>query len=187
MLAIFLHLLHGTPYIYQGEEIGMTNVAFRSIDHYRDIETRSMYREFVEERGMDPEVVMAMIHAKSRDNARTPIQWDAGPNAGFTTGTPWIKVNPNYLDVNVENALADPDSIFYTYERLTKLRQEHPVIVYGSYDLLLGSAPRRARTGLRIYPHAGGRAAPRHFELYERRARLRASRRDSARASRAAH
>lgn len=137
MLAIFLHLLHGTPYIYQGEEIGMTNVAFSSIDDYRDVETRNMYREFVEERGMDPEVVMAMIHAKSRDNARTPMQWDASPHAGFTTGTPWIKVNPNYVDINVESVLSDPDSIFYTYQQLIKLRQNHPVIVYGLYDLLL--------------------------------------------------
>jgi oligo-1,6-glucosidase len=137
LLAIFVHLLHGTPYIYQGEEIGMTNVRFASIDDYRDIETLNMYREFVEERGVDEDRVMAMIHAKGRDNARTPMQWDAGPNAGFTAGTPWIGVNPNYTQINVEAALADPGSVFYTYRRLTELRKAHPVIVYGAYDLLL--------------------------------------------------
>lgn len=96
-----------------------------------------MYQEFVEERGLDEQQVMAMIHTKSRDNARTPMQWDAGQGAGFTTGTPWLKVNPNYTSINVEAVLADPDSILYTYRRLIGLRKEHPVIVYGSYDLLL--------------------------------------------------
>jgi oligo-1,6-glucosidase len=136
-LAIFLHLLKGTPYIYQGEELGMTNVAFESIDDYRDIETLNMYREFVHERGMEPERVMAMIHAKSRDNARTPMQWDASPNAGFTTGTPWIGVNPNYTEISAEAELADPDSIFYTYQHLIRLRRELPVVTYGVYELLL--------------------------------------------------
>lgn len=137
LLAIFLHLLQGTPYIYQGEEIGMTNVAFSSIDDYRDVETLRMYREFVDDKGMDPAVVMRMIHAKGRDNARTPMQWSAGEQAGFTTGTPWIGVNPNYRDINVEAALEDPNSIFYTYKRLTELRRDLPVITYGTYDLLL--------------------------------------------------
>ena len=137
MLAIFLHMLQGTPYIYQGEEIGMTNVAFGAIEDYRDIDTLNMYREYVGERGFAAEDVMALIHAKSRDNARTPMQWDAHANAGFTTGTPWIGVNPNYPEINVEAALADPESIFYTYQRLTELRKEFPVITYGSYDLLL--------------------------------------------------
>ena len=137
LLAIFLHLLQGTPYIYQGEEIGMTNVAFGSIDDYRDIETLRMYREFVDEKGMDPAVVMRMIHAKGRDNARTPVQWSAGEQAGFTTGTPWLGVNPNYREINVEAALEDPNSIFYTYRRLIELRKELPVMTYGTYDLLL--------------------------------------------------
>lgn len=137
LLAIFLHLLQGTPYIYQGEEIGMTNVAFASIGDYRDVETLRMYREFVVEKGMDPAVVMRMIHAKGRDNARTPMQWSAGEQAGFTTGTPWIGVNPNYKEINVEAALEDPNSIFYTYKRLTELRRELPVMTYGTYDLLL--------------------------------------------------
>ena len=141
MLATFLHLLRGTPYIYQGEEIGMTNVRFSSIGDYRDIETLNMYREFVEQRGLEPERVMNMIYAKSRDNARTPMQWDAGENAGFTTATPWLGVNPNYRAINVEAALADPDSIFYYYQRLIKLRQALPIIVSGSYELILAEHP----------------------------------------------
>ena len=96
-----------------------------------------MYREFVEEKGMDPAVVLRMIHAKGRDNARTPMQWSAGEQAGFTTGTPWLGVNPNYKEINVEAALEDPNSIFYTYKRLLELRKELPVITYGTYDLLL--------------------------------------------------
>ena len=137
LLATFLHTLHGTPYVYQGEEIGMTNVAFDSIDDYRDVETLNMYREFVEEKGIDRQIVMAMIHAKSRDNARTPVQWDDGENAGFTTGTPWIKINPNYQAINVKQALADPNSIFHYYQQLIRLRKENPVIAYGNYDLIL--------------------------------------------------
>jgi oligo-1,6-glucosidase len=137
LLATFLHMLQGTPYVYQGEEIGMTNVRFASIDDYRDIETLNMYREFVEEKGVEPALVMAMIHAKSRDNARTPMQWDASEHAGFTTGTPWIRVNPNYKEINVEQALADPDSVLRYYQRLIRLRKENPVIVYGRYELIL--------------------------------------------------
>ncbi|NLF63527.1 MAG: alpha-glucosidase [Chloroflexi bacterium] len=136
MLATFVHMLQGTPYIYQGEEIGMTNVRFPSIDDYRDIETLNMYRDYVEERGMAPERVMEMIYARSRDNARTPMQWDDSPNAGFTTGTPWIKVNPNYTTINVAEARRDPDSIFAYYQRLIRLRKTHPIIVYGSYELI---------------------------------------------------
>jgi oligo-1,6-glucosidase len=139
LLATFLHMLQGTPYVYQGEEIGMTNVKFESIEDYRDIETLNMYREFVEERGVDPQAVMAMIYAKSRDNARTPVQWDASAQAGFTSGTPWIKVNPNYPSINVKQALADPSSIFFYYQQLIRLRKQHPIVVYGTYDLILGS------------------------------------------------
>ena len=137
LLGTFLHMLQGTPYVYQGEEIGMTNVRFPSIDDYRDIETLNMYRDFVHNRGIDPATVMAGIHAKSRDNARTPMQWDDSPNAGFTTGTPWIGVNPNYPQINVGAALADPDSVFHYYKKLIRLRKENPVIVHGRYDLLL--------------------------------------------------
>jgi oligo-1,6-glucosidase len=137
LLATFLHLLQGTPYVYQGEEIGMTNVRFESITDYRDIETINMYRAFVEEKGVDPKTVMAMVHAKSRDNARTPMQWDGSTQAGFTAGTPWIKVNPNHTAINVEQALADPDSIFRYYQKLIQLRKDNPVIVYGKYRLIL--------------------------------------------------
>jgi oligo-1,6-glucosidase len=137
MLATFLHMLQGTPYVYQGEEIGMTNVKFEAIRDYRDIETLNMYKDHVEERGGDSQAVLATIHAKSRDNARTPVQWDDSENAGFTTGTPWIKVNPNYKDINAKQALADPDSIFYYYQKLIRLRKEKPVVVHGSYDSIL--------------------------------------------------
>jgi len=141
MLGTFLHMQQGTPYVYQGEEIGMTNVAFESIDDYRDLATRHLYREAVEEKGIDPAVALAAVHARSRDNARTPMQWDDGPEAGFTTGTPWIKVNPNYRTINVRQALADPNSILHYYRELIRLRKENPVMVYGSYDLILDDHP----------------------------------------------
>jgi len=139
MLATFIHLQQGTPYIYQGEEIGMTNVKFESIDNYRDVETLNMYQEMVNEKGVDPKDMLKIFHAKSRDNARTPLQWNSSDQAGFTTGTPWIKVNPNYKEINVAQALADPDSVFHYYQKLIQLRKENPVIVYGIYDLILDS------------------------------------------------
>jgi oligo-1,6-glucosidase len=137
LLATFNHLLQGTPYIYQGEEIGMTNVAFDSIDDYRDVESLNIYKEVVLEKGGDPQETLNILHAKSRDNARTPMQWNATEQAGFTNGTPWIKVNPIYTEINIEQALADPDSIFHYYQKLIQLRKENPVFVYGRYDLLL--------------------------------------------------
>ena len=137
MLATFIHLQQGTPYVYQGEEIGMTNVAFDSINDYQDIESLNMYKELVGEKGLNPNDVLALIRAKGRDNARTPMQWDASRNAGFTTGTPWLKVNPNYPAINVTQALADKNSVFYYYQKLIRLRKEHPVFVYGAYDLIL--------------------------------------------------
>lgn len=137
MLATCLHMMQGTPYIYQGEEIGMSNVPFDSIDQYRDIETLNAYRELVGENRMSPDEMMDAIHARSRDNARTPMQWDDSLNAGFTTGLPWIEVNPNYKEINVLNALEDPDSVFYYYQNLIKLRKEENIITEGSYDLLL--------------------------------------------------
>lgn len=139
MLATFIHMLQGTPYIYQGDEIGMTNVAFDSIEDYRDVATRNMYKEAVEEKGFDPSEVLKVVHAKSRDNARTPVQWDSSEHAGFTGGTPWIRVNPNYEEINVADSVADPNSIFHYYKKLIQLRKENPVIVYGTYDLLLDS------------------------------------------------
>jgi oligo-1,6-glucosidase len=142
LLATFLHLLQGTPYVYQGEEIGMTNVRFAAIADYRDIETLNMYREFVGRRGVDPERVMAMIHAKSRDNARPPMQWDASANGGFSSAHPWLKVNPNYPEINVAAAVADPDSVLHHYRRLIALRKELPVIVEGDYALIQDTDPQ---------------------------------------------
>ncbi|MGE6554828.1 glycoside hydrolase family 13 protein [Exiguobacterium artemiae] len=136
MLATLLHLLKGTPYIYQGEEIGMTNVAFESIEEYEDIEIRNMWKERTDQ-GASPAELLRAVHVKGRDNARTPIQWDATEHGGFTTGTPWLKVNPNYPLINVEQALADPDSIFYYYKQLIALRHQHDLIVYGEYALIL--------------------------------------------------
>ncbi|WP_309863821.1 glycoside hydrolase family 13 protein [Desmospora profundinema] len=136
MLATLLHMMQGTPYVYQGEELGMTNVRFNSIDHYRDIETLNMYREKVAD-GWDPKAILHAIHVKGRDNARTPIQWNDSDHAGFTDGTPWIPVNPNFHEINAEQALKDPDSVFHHYRKLIALRKEHPIIVYGTYDLIL--------------------------------------------------
>ncbi|MDM5156207.1 alpha-glucosidase [Bacillus sp. DX1.1] len=141
MLATVLHMMKGTPYIYQGEEIGMTNVQFTSIDEYRDIETLNMYREKVVERGEDKEKVMQSIYIKGRDNARTPMQWDASEYAGFTTGEPWIALNSNYKEINVTQALQDQNSIFYYYKKLIELRKKHEIIVYGTYDLILEEHP----------------------------------------------
>ena len=136
MLATFLHGLQGTPYVYHGEELGMTNMPFASIDEVRDIESINMYREAVQDRGEDPQAVLQAIRTKGRDNARTPMQWDDGPNAGFTSGQPWIGVNPNHVEVNARKALADPDSVFHHYRRRIALRKSHPVLVYGRYRLL---------------------------------------------------
>ena len=137
LLGTFLHMLQGTPYIYQGEELGMTNVAFDSITDYRDIESLNIYHALVDEKGLDPQEVMKLIHAKGRDNARTPMQWDGSAQAGFTSGVPWIKVNPNYPQINAAQALEDPDSIFYYYQELIQLRKTIPAVVYGSYELIL--------------------------------------------------
>lgn len=137
MLATLLHTLKGTPYIYQGEEIGMTNVKFPVLEDYKDIEILNMYREKVTEGGAEHETILQAIHTKGRDNARTPMQWDASANAGFTQGAPWLKLNPNYQDINVEQALADPDSVFYYYQKLISLRKEHQIMAYGEYKLLL--------------------------------------------------
>lgn len=137
MLATFLHMLKGTPYIYQGEEIGMTNVRFDSIEEYQDIETINMYNEKVIQNGEDPAKVMESIYVKGRDNARTPFQWDETDHGGFTTGTPWLKVNPNYKEINAKMAVEDENSIYHYYRKLIQLRKDYPIIVHGSYDLLV--------------------------------------------------
>ncbi|HEY0211086.1 alpha-glucosidase [Acerihabitans sp.] len=136
MLATVLHGMAGTPYIYQGEEIGMTNACFADIADYRDIETLNLYRDRLAA-GYRPQGVMAAIHAKSRDNARTPMQWDTSEHAGFSAGTPWIKVNPNYWEINVLSAVEDTDSVFHYYRRLVAMRKTADWLVYGSYELLL--------------------------------------------------
>jgi oligo-1,6-glucosidase len=141
MLGTFLHFMQGTPYVYQGEEIGMTNVRFATIEEYQDIESVNMYREAVNDRGMQPTEVLASIYAKGRDNARTPLQWDASANAGFTTGKPWLQLNPNYREVNAAQAWVDPDSVFHYYRRLIALRKANPVMVYGRYELMLAEHP----------------------------------------------
>ncbi|GMA51851.1 alpha-glucosidase [Alicyclobacillus contaminans] len=142
MLATFLHLQQGTPYIYQGEEIGMTNVAFSDISDYRDVEILNLWRERVVEGGEDPTSILAAIHKKGRDNARTPMQWDDSKHAGFTTGTPWIRVNPNYRRIHVKEALANPDSVLHYYRTLIALRKAHPIVVYGRYDLVAADHPQ---------------------------------------------
>jgi oligo-1,6-glucosidase len=136
LLGTTLHLHRGTPYIYQGEELGMTNAPFGGIEDFRDIESVNHYREAVAV-GQDPAGVLAALRTMSRDNARTPMQWDSSPNAGFTTGTPWLPVNPNSAEVNAEAARVDPDSVLHHYRRLIGLRHAEPVVVDGDFTMLL--------------------------------------------------
>ncbi|BBI33937.1 glycoside hydrolase family 13 protein [Cohnella abietis] len=137
MLATCLHMLQGTPYIYQGEEIGMTNVRFDKLSDYRDIQTVNAYRDFVGGEQLSHPEMMESIYQRSRDNGRTPVQWSAGSNAGFTEGTPWIGVHENHKEINVERDRKDPDSIYHYYRKLIQLRKEHGIIVYGTYDILM--------------------------------------------------
>lgn len=141
MLATVLHGMQGTPYIYQGEELGMTNVRFPDITHYRDIETLHMYEERLEA-GYKKEEILRSVYAKGRDNARTPMQWDDSKNGGFTDGTPWIEVNPNYLEINAKKEISDADSIYNYYKKLIKLRKEKMVFTQGEFQLLLEEDPQ---------------------------------------------
>lgn len=136
MLATCLHMMQGTPYVYQGEELGMTNMPFADISEVRDIDSINAYHEMSEAGLISKEDMMRFIRLKGRDNARTPMQWDDSENAGFTTGTPWIGVNPNYRTINAKAALADEDSVFHYYQKLIALRKEQPILVYGHYMLL---------------------------------------------------
>ena len=136
-IATCLHMMQGTPYVYQGEELGMTNTVFNSVDDFRDLESINAYRELVESGLYTDEDMFPKIAHKSRDNARTPMQWDASENAGFTTGKPWIAVNPNYKKINVADQLKREDSVFHYYQKLIRLRKENEIIVYGNYELLL--------------------------------------------------
>lgn len=136
-IATCLHMMQGTPYVYQGEELGMTNTVFNFVDDFRDLESINAYRELVESGLYTDEDMFPKIAHKSRDNARTPMQWDASENAGFTTGKPWIAVNPNYKKINVADQLKREDSVFHYYQKLIRLRKENEIIVYGNYELLL--------------------------------------------------
>lgn len=135
-LATVLHLHRGTPYIYQGEEIGMTNAGFTSLDQYHDIEAHGLAREALAA-GMPEADVLAGLAAMSRDNARTPMQWSAEPQAGFTVGHPWIEVNPNYVEINAAEAVSDPDSVFHHYRKLIELRHSNEIVARGTFELLL--------------------------------------------------
>ncbi|NNM55201.1 MAG: alpha-glucosidase [Spirochaetales bacterium] len=136
LLATLLHTLQGTPYIYQGEELGMTNVAFPRLDDYRDLETFH-FAATARKQGYDESWIMNAIHRVSRDNARTPMPWNSQKNAGFTTGTPWIDLNPNFSNINVSQALADPNSVLRYYQALIRLRRQEPTVVVGTYVPLL--------------------------------------------------
>ncbi|QDP38988.1 alpha,alpha-phosphotrehalase [Radiobacillus deserti] len=136
MLATTIHLMKGTPYIYQGEEFGMTNPNFDKIEDYRDVESLNIF-DIKKEEGMSEQEIIEILKQKSRDNSRTPVQWNSSENAGFTKGTPWIQPAENYKEINAENALADRDSIFYHYQQLIRLRKQYDIIVHGDYELIL--------------------------------------------------
>ncbi|WP_024291518.1 glycoside hydrolase family 13 protein [Lacrimispora indolis] len=137
MLATCLHLLKGTPYIYQGEELGMTNFPFQDISQFKDIESLNIYEQLVGAGLVSHEKMMSCLRFKSRDNARTPMQWNDELHAGFTSGLPWIQVNPNYKEINAEKELADENSVFHYYKKLIQLRKHHDIIVYGEYEPLM--------------------------------------------------
>ncbi|WP_421205762.1 alpha,alpha-phosphotrehalase [Aeromonas enteropelogenes] len=141
MLASTLHGLQGTPYIYQGEEIGMTNPDYQRIDDYQDVESRNIFA-IKHAEGMGEAEILAILGAKSRDNSRTPMQWSAAANAGFTAGTPWLKPAANYPEINAEAALADTDSVFWHYRDLIRLRKAHPIFTHGDYQELLAGHPQ---------------------------------------------
>ena len=136
MLATCIHMMQGTPYVYQGEELGMTNIYFDKLEDYRDIESINYFKEFTESGLMTPEHMMKCLMLRSRDNARTPMQWDDSKQAGFTEGEPWIKVNPNYKKINAAQQLEYPDSVFHYYQQLIRLRKEKDIIVYGEFEPL---------------------------------------------------
>lgn len=137
MLAVCLHMMQGTPYVYQGQELGMTNVPFADISQFRDLDSINAYRELTQKGVFTQEEMMRRLRLKSRDNARTPFQWDDSEHAGFTTGEPWIMVNPNYKQINAASQINREDSVFSFYKKLIRLRKEHEIIVYGTYELLL--------------------------------------------------
>lgn len=136
MLATCLHMMQGTPYIYQGEELGMTNCPFDSLEEVRDIESINAFKELTGLGVITEEDMLRYINLRGRDTSRTPMQWNESDHAGFTSGTPWIKVNPNYREINAAKEMADPDSVFHYYQKLISLRKQEKVMVYGTYRLL---------------------------------------------------
>jgi oligo-1,6-glucosidase len=142
MLGTVLHMQRGTPYVYQGEELGMTNYPFGSIDEFRDIEALGQFAQAIDHEGRMPEQVLTVLRARGRDNARTPMQWDASPHSGFTSGTPWLAVNPNYPQINAAAQRDDPDSVFHYYRRLIALRHTEPAVVNGDFTMLLPNDER---------------------------------------------
>ncbi|AFZ68215.1 glycoside hydrolase family 13 protein [Deinococcus peraridilitoris] len=141
LLCTVLLFMQGTPYIYQGQELGMTNVSFESIEHYKDIETLNASKVLRDEHGWDDARILASVHARGRDNARTPMQWDDSPHAGFTNATPWIRVNPNYPDINAQAAEGDPNSVWYHYRDTIRLRKTLSVVRDGTFTLLDAEHP----------------------------------------------
>lgn len=137
MLATCLHMMQGTPYVYQGEELGMTNCPFNTLENFRDLESINAFHELTEQGKKTEEEMLAAISYKGRDNARTPMQWDDSAYAGFSTAEPWIMVNPNYTKINAKDQVSREDSVFKYYQKLIKLRHESDLIVYGTYDLIL--------------------------------------------------
>lgn len=133
MLATCIHMMKGTPYVYQGEELGMTNAYFDDLSQYRDIESIQFYKQYTKNGCIDPDTMMRALQLRGRDNARTPMQWSADKNAGFTEGIPWINVNPNYITINAEEQIGKEDSVFTYYQKLIQLRKENEIVVYGSY------------------------------------------------------
>jgi oligo-1,6-glucosidase len=165
LLGTVLHLHRGTPYVYQGEELGMTNAPFAGIQAFHDIESLNHYAEAVAE-GDPPEHVLAVLRARSRDNARTPVQWNGTEHAGFTTGVPWMPVNPNHTEINAQAALADEDSVFHHYRRLIELRHTEPAVAHGDFAMLLAHheqvyafARRHEGTELLVFANVSGEPA----------------------------
>nr|WP_319556394.1 alpha,alpha-phosphotrehalase [uncultured Vibrio sp.] len=176
MLAASVHMMQGTPYVYQGEEIGMTNPGYTEISQYRDVESTNMYDIMVHRDGVSHQEMMAILAQKSRDNSRTPMQWNSQQHAGFTKGTPWLEVAQNYPQINTESAVADLNSVFYFYKRLIELRKQVPVITDGSYEDLLPEHSRifayarqnKTQTLLCINNYYGDKAEcvlPERFEM----------------------
>lgn len=170
MLATCLHMMQGTPYVYQGDELGMKNVPFHDLSEFRDIESINAFHELTGAGKVAPDDMMRYLNLRGRDNARTPMQWDDTASAGFTTGTPWIKVGPDYETVNAKNEMADPDSVYNYYKKLIHLRKEKDIMVYGTYELL-----DPEDEALYVYTRTLGDQKPRDVQFYKRGAGIHGS------------